>query len=187
MADPVLLLGDPRLRIVCEPVGRLDDPATVSDFARLKAALDAFRAERGFGRGIAAPQIGIPRRFIALNMGDGTRCLADPEIVWRSPGTFTLWDDCMSFPDLLVRVRRHESISLAYLDESGTARSWENLGRAESELLQHELDHLDGILAIDLALDRESIAYRAAFDADPGRFRALVDYVIAPTMAGGAG
>jgi peptide deformylase len=178
VADKVLLLGDPRLRAVCESVGTGRDPRTKAEFERLKAALDAFRAERGFGRGIAAPQIGITRRFIAVNLGEGSRCLVDPRITWRSEASFTMWDDCMSFPDLLVRLRRSESIVVEYEDEEGRALSTGRLPRAESELLQHELDHLDGILALDRALDRESLVYRGAFAADPAYFRSLVDYVI---------
>jgi len=180
VTDPVLLLGDPRLRAACESVDDVRDARTKGELERLKAALDAFRAARGFGRGIAAPQIGITRRFIAVNLGEGSRCLVNPRVVWRSEAAFTMWDDCMSFPDLLVRLERSESVSVAYTDEEGAERLAERLGRPESELLQHEIDHLDGILAIDRALDRESVVYRAAFDADPGRFRSLVDYVIAP-------
>jgi peptide deformylase len=180
MADRVLLLGDPRLRAICDIVGDVREPRSRAEFGRLKAALDEFRAERGFGRGIAAPQIGIPRRFVAVSILDGgTRCLVNPRITWRSGLSFTMWDDCMSFPDLFVRLERSESISVAYLDEEGRERSLERLGRPESELLQHELDHLDGVLAIDRALDRGSLVYREAFAADPAYFRSLVDYVIA--------
>jgi peptide deformylase len=182
MSERVLPLGDPRLRIVCEPVADVADPAFQAENQRLKAALDAFRAEHGFGRGIAAPQIGIPKRFISINLGNGTHSLINPEITWRSEETFTLWDDCMCFPDLLVRVRRNRSISVSYLDELGEPRAWEHLGQAESELLQHELDHLDGVLATDLALDARSIIYRTAFDADPATFQGQVDYVIQPTI-----
>jgi peptide deformylase len=178
-ADEVLLLGDPRLRAACAPVADPTSPASRERFARLRAALAAFRAGHGFGRGIAAPQIGILERFVAVELGELSGCLVNPEIEWRSPGTFTMWDDCMSFPGLLVRVRRHESISIRYLDESGRERRMERLGTPESELLQHELDHLDGVLAIDRALDRDSLALRAAFDEDPERFRSMVDYVIA--------
>lgn len=178
MKERILPLGDPRLRIVCEPVADPADSAFRAAASRLAAALDEFRAERGFGRGIAAPQIGIARRFVAVNLGEGTRCLVNPTITWRSPETFTLWDDCMCFPDLLVRVSRNASVSVAFVDEDGRPRLWECLGRAASELLQHELDHLDGVLAIDLALDRESILYRAAFEADPAYFRKRVDYAI---------
>src|ERR1035438_9331948 len=167
MTDRVLLLGDPRLRVVCKPVQDVADPDFRRENARLKAALDAFRAERGFGRGIAAPQIGIPRRFIALNLGAGTHSLINPGISWRSQETFTLWDDCMCFPELLVKVRRHRSISISFLDEQGQPQTWEKVGQAASELLQHELDHLDGVLATDLALDARSIIYRSAFDDAP--------------------
>lgn len=180
--DPVLPLGDPRLRRVCGPVENPADPRFQAENRRLQAALEAFRAARGFGRGIAAPQIGIPWRFIALNLGKGTYSLLNPVITWRSEDTFTLWDDCMCFPDLLVKVRRHASISIAYQDEQGLPQASEKLGPAESELLQHEIDHLDGILAIDRALDRDSIVLRAAYDADPEPFRGQVDYTIQPTL-----
>lgn len=182
MTDRVLPLGDPRLRLVCAPVADVFDPAFQVENARLKAALDAFRAERGFGRGIAAPQIGIPRRFVSINLGQGTHSLVNPVITWRGEATFTLWDDCMCFPDLLVKLRRHASISIAFLDEQGRHQARERLGRAESELLQHELDHLDGVLATDLAIDKGSIIYRAAFAADPGHFQQQVDYVIQATL-----
>lgn len=182
MTDAVLPLGDPRLRRLSLPVGDPQDPQFQAENRRLKNALEAFRAARGFGRGIAAPQIGIPRRFIAINLGSGTRTLINPVITWASPETFTLWDDCMCFPDLLVKVRRQASISVAYLDECGIAQAWDHLGRAEAELLQHEIDHLDGILAVDRALDPASIITRAAYDADPEPFRCQVDYIIQPTI-----
>ncbi len=182
MTDRVLPLGDPRLRCLCDPVPDVADPDLLMERERLKNALDAFRAEKGFGRGIAAPQIGIPKRFIAINLGQGTHALINPVITWRSEETFTLWDDCMCFPDLLVRVRRHASITLSFLDEEGRKQTWERLGRAESELLQHEVDHLDGVLATDLALDLKSIIYRSAFEADPAYFESQVDYVIQPTI-----
>jgi len=182
MSDRVLPLGDPRLRLICEAVSEPTEAAFRAECQRLKGALDAFRAEYGFGRGIAAPQIGISSRFIAINLGQGTQALLNPAITWRSPETFTLWDDCMCFPDLLVRVRRHRSISVAFLDEQGQQQQWDTLGQAESELLQHELDHLDGILATDRALDAQSIIYRTAFAAAPGYFQSQVDYVIQPTI-----
>jgi peptide deformylase len=182
LSDHILTLGDPRLRVVCRPVQDVAAPEFLREKARLKAALDAFRAERGFGRGIAAPQIGIPRRFIAVNLGQGTQALINPAITWRSPETFTLWDDCMCFPDLLVKVRRHLSISVAFVNEQGQPQLWEQVGQAASELLQHELDHLDGVLATDLALDSRSLVYRSAFETDPSFFQGQVDYVIQPTL-----
>ncbi len=173
-----LPLGDPRLRQICFPVTDVSDPAFVADSQRLKAALQAFRAAHGFGRAIAAPQIGILKRFIALDLGQGPFVIINPEITWASPETFTMWDDCMCFPFLLIRVRRCRSISIRYTDEQGTPREWTRMDQATSELLQHEIDHLDGVLAVDRALDRAAIISRAAFESAPEVFRREVDYVI---------
>jgi peptide deformylase len=175
---PVLLLGDPRLRVRSAEVERRDDAA----FAALAATLDAFRKQHGFGRAISAPQIGVAQRFIAMNLGKGTFFLVNPVITARSEETFTMWDDCMSFPDLLVRVRRHASLSLEFADEEGRAQEWRDVDRAVAELLQHELDHLDGILAVDRALDRDSLVLRAAYDANRDYYDATVDYTITPTI-----
>jgi len=143
---------------------------------RLHATLDAFRTEHGFGRAISATQIGIARRFIALNLGEGPLTMYNPEIVWRSGKTFTLWDDCMSFPFLLVRVARDASITVEFDDETGRHRRWERLDRATSELLQHEIDHLDGVLALDRAVDREAIVSREVFESMPEHFAQQVDF-----------
>ena len=178
MAD-VLLLGDPRLRVRSSEVESYDANA----FESLAATLDAFRKRHGFGRAISAPQIGIAQRFIAVNLGKGTFFVVNPVITWRSDATFTMWDDCMSFPDLLVRVERAQSLSLEYVDEQGERKEWRELDRAAAELLQHELDHLDGILAVDRAIDRESLVLKPVYDADRERFDALVDYTITPTLA----
>ncbi|MBV8515870.1 MAG: peptide deformylase [Acidobacteria bacterium] len=175
----VLLLGDARLRVCSAEVERFDD---ANAFDTLAATLDAFRRTHGFGRAISAPQIGIAQRFIATNLGRGTFFIVNPVITWRSAETFTMWDDCMSFPDLLVRVARHESISLDYVDETGAAKTWKELDRAVAELLQHEIDHLDGILAVDRALDRDSLVMKRVYDAERERFDAMVDYTIASTI-----
>jgi len=140
----------------------------------------AFRAQHNFGRAIAAPQIGVAQRFIALALPDAPRLMVNPAVTWRSDASFAMWDDCMSFPSLLVRVRRFDSISLRYRDEHGDTHEWHELGRAEAELLQHEIDHLDGVLALDRASvgDREAIVHREVFEANRAYFRGQVDYVI---------
>ncbi len=160
----ILLLGDPRLRKKAYPV-TFPLNATIHDEKELlEKALKDFQREKGFGRAIAAPQIGIPKRFISLNFGDKQLTIFNPVIGWQSEDTFLLWDDCMSFPDLMVKIRRHSSISVVYQDEHGKEKVWEHLDPSTSELLQHEIDHLDGILAIDRAIDRESIVYRSVFE-----------------------
>jgi peptide deformylase len=184
----VLELGHPALRARCAPAGALD-PALAEDTARLLATLADFRAKNGFGRAIAAPQIGVLRRLVAMDLGaapypDGGRgplLLIDPAFTWKSDETFTLWDDCMSFPWLLVRVRRHASVSLAFRDGEGRERRWERVPRSLAELLQHELDHLDGVLALDRAEPAapglDAVIARATFAADPARYRAQVDAI----------
>jgi peptide deformylase len=114
--------------------------------ARLHENLADFRASRGFGRAISAPQLGRRVRLVAFDLGRGPRALINPRIVAQSDETFTLWDDCLCFPDLLVRVRRARSITIEFDDERGHPQTWKDLQPAESELFQHELDHLDGVL-----------------------------------------
>jgi peptide deformylase len=179
-AAEILRLGDPRLRQASAPVAEFRDPAFLSNQRRLHSTLVAFRQANGFGRAISAPQIGVPQRFIAMNLGVGPLLLVNPEIVWTSSETFTMWDDCMSFPTLLVRLQRHKSISIHFSDDQGKTQEWTRLDQATSELLQHEIDHLDGILAVDRALDRESLVLREVFEAQRAHFIRQVDYVIAP-------
>ena len=178
MPADVLLLGDPRLRVRSAEVARYDADA----FNAVAETLDAFRRQHGFGRAISAPQIGIAQRFIAVNLGKGTFFIVNPVITWRSEATFTMWDDCMSFPDLLVRLARNESLSLEYVDEDGKPQEWREMDRAVAELMQHEIDHLDGILAVDRTLDRDSLVLRGAYDANREYYDSLVDYAIVPTV-----
>lgn len=175
----VLQLGDPGLRRRSLEVHDLESAEFRGAERRLHETLRAFRAAHGFGRAISAPQIGVARRFIAANLGEGPFSIVNPEITWRSTETFTMWDDCMSFPSLLVRVRRHRSISVRFTTGEGERIVWDGLEPAVSELLQHEIDHLDGVLAVDHALDREGIVTRAAFDAHREHFLRQVDHVIA--------
>jgi peptide deformylase len=136
-------LGDPILR---KPSAVLSDPAGAAATLRdLRDTLEAFRREHGFGRAISAVQIGV---------------LVNPVREWLSAEKFALWDDCFSFPDLMVRVERSQSLRLSYADEHGTRKVLAAEGPL-SELVQHEMDHLDGILAVDRALDRDSFATRA--------------------------
>lgn len=174
----VLLLGDPKLRLVSEPVTDVTEASLQDEIAELHKRLKIFREEHGFGRAISAPQIGITKRFIAMNINGKLHTIINPEITWKSDEQFTMWDDCMSFPSLLVRLRRHKSITIQFVDERDTAHSWCELPIDISELLQHEIDHLDGILAVDRAIDRDAIIERGAFDAMPDLFSTQVDYTI---------
>jgi peptide deformylase len=184
MSGSVLLIGDPKLRVVSKEVPDAIESAFLEDSKRLKTVLDAFRKENGFGRGISAPQIGIQKRFIALNLGDerGTFVIINPKITSTSTNKFTMWDDCMSFPWLMVKVQRHSTIDIEYIDEKGVKQQWKNIDQAISELLQHEIDHLDGVLAVDRALDKEAIIARELYEKNRELYDKQVDYFIVPTI-----
>src|SRR6185503_13450030 len=100
----ILLLGHPLLWQPCAPAvpGRAEINEILSDLA---ATLADFRERKGFGRAIAAPQIGKSLRVGFMNAAE-PRPLLNPVIVARSEEQMELWDDCFSFPDLMVRVRR---------------------------------------------------------------------------------
>jgi len=104
-------------------------------------------------------------------------------IINKSEDTFSMWDDCMSFPDLMVKLKRFKSISIEYINENdGNVEQWLNIDQSVSELLQHEIDHLDGVLAVDRALDKESIVQRVTFERNIQYYSSMVDYVIVPTL-----
>ena len=174
-------LGEPVLRRIAQPVGHAD-PDFEEQSRKLQAVLEAFRSQRGFGRAIAAPQIGVEKRFIALNLGRGPFVIVNPEILDSTPRTITLWDDCMSLPSLMVKVARAPAVTIAYTDEQGANREWQVAEPAVAELLQHEIDHLDGVLAIDRALDEHSIIMREVYLAEQDYFDRQVDYVIQATL-----
>jgi peptide deformylase len=156
----ILQLGDPLLRAVSSPVSAAAEAVPI--FADLRATLHEFRRTHGFGRGISAVQIGAPLRLVYIEFEGATYALRNPEYEDRSEAKFKLWDDCFSFPGLLVYLERCESVRVRYEDEDGKARLVEAAG-ALSELLQHEIDHLDGVLAIDRAIDRNSLCTREEY------------------------
>ena len=120
--------------------------------------MEDVRRVYGFGRGIAAPQLGIMKRLFYLQL-DRPYVVINPELKGLSKEEFDLWDDCMSFPNLLVRVKRHQSLSLHYLDEHWQPQVWKVEG-AISELIQHEYDHLDGVLCTMRAVDEKSFQWK---------------------------
>jgi peptide deformylase len=155
---PILLLGNPLLRAVSRPAANPAEALPV--LADLEDTLAEFRRNHGFGRGISAIQIGVDLRIIFLCV-DGVRYeLINPIYLERSAESFELWDDCFSFPDLMVWLRRASTVRIQYLDPSGALRELTAHGSL-SELIQHEMDHLDGVLAIDHAIGRDSLALRA--------------------------
>src|ERR1700752_3975213 len=91
----ILRLGDPRLRWPSKQVEDARAAPVRSTLGRMHATLADFRAGHGFGRALAAPQLGKRLRLVAFDLGRGPRALVNPRIVARSSATFTLWDDCL--------------------------------------------------------------------------------------------
>lgn len=161
-AKEILLLGNPVLRERCRNVRAPRSEETLQIITDLQDTLAEFRSRRGFGRGIAAPQIGSSQKIIYVN-SDFTGALINPVITRKSRMRFRLWDDCFSFPDLLAYVQRNYSITVSFTDETGKHRQLQATG-AFSELLQHEIDHLYGVLAIDRAIDSRHIILRSEYE-----------------------
>ncbi|MCL6451269.1 MAG: peptide deformylase [Acetobacteraceae bacterium] len=163
----VLELGDPQLRQMSQ---RVEDPASAGAAALVGDLLDTLREVRarlGFGRAISAPQVGELSRLVVMELpGRPPQALFNPEVV-DGGGDIEVWDDCLSFPALLVRLRRRAWVEVAYQDESGAPRRlWAEGGL--SELLQHEIDHLDGVLAVDRAATAADIYLRSEWQRQFG-------------------
>ncbi len=162
MIRAITLLGNPILRKQCAPMRDFGAPETQTLITDLADTLADFQRRKGFGRGIAAPQIGIARQMIFVEP-EINGPMINPRIVAKSRRKMRLWDDCFSFPDLLVMVERSSTVKVAYRDRNGTARTVSAEG-ALSELLQHEIDHINGVLAIDRAIDSKHIILRSEHD-----------------------
>ena len=158
----ILLLGNPILRQKCGKVKDFTGPGNPRLIRDLQDTLGDFRKRHGFGRGIAAPQIGVAKRIVFIDVGKPLP-LINPEITKRSRESMALWDDCFSFPDILVKVRRSAVIMMSFQDDRGRRQSIKAEGGL-SELLQHEIDHLDGILAIDRAIAATQIILRSEWE-----------------------
>ena len=158
MERPILLLGDPRLDEICEPVTRDELETLRPVFTDMFDCIKGIRRDYGFGRAIAAPQIGVKKRIICI-LTDKPYVIVNPELTFVGDEMIELMDDCMSFPKLLVRVRRYRHCILRYLDENWQPREM-RMDDDMAELIQHEYDHLDGVLATMRAIDSRSFCMK---------------------------
>jgi len=155
----ILLLGNPKLYEVSKPVqkGELEEIAGV--ISDLHDTIIDFKARYGAGRAIAAPQIGVMKRLIYMYV-DKPFVFINPALAQKSEAMIEVWDDCMCFPDLLVKVRRHKRCTIRYCTTDWNEKEM-GLEDDFSELLQHEYDHLDGILAVSRTIDGRSFALKS--------------------------
>lgn len=158
MKRDILLLGDERLYEKSLDISREALPNILEIANDLHDTLMAFRKEYGVGRAIAAPQIGHFVRLIYMHI-DKPVIMINPVLYFIDDEMMDVLDDCMSFPMLLVRVRRYKRCKLEYINER-----WETCSTIFegdlSELIQHEYDHLDGILATMRAESAKDLIYK---------------------------
>jgi len=153
MIRPILQLGNPTLRKKSLPIKEFKDIKNI--ITDLSDTLHEAQRKFNYGRGIAAPQIGELKRIIFIDMPGFKSEIINPKIMKTSKKTFEVWDSCFSFNvAFFVLVDRFYSIEVEYFDKEGkrhTIKAEDKL----SELLQHEIDHLDGVLAIDRMKDKK--------------------------------
>lgn len=156
----VLQLGNPVLR---EKSARVE---SFSELHRLQEdlsdTLSYWRRTTGYGRGIAAPQIEVLNRVVFINI-DRPWLLVNQLIAWMSKERMTVWDACLSYLCIFFQVSRSERIRVSHQDENRRGKEVVADGGL-SELLQHEIDHLDGMLAIDRVLNVRTICTREEYE-----------------------
>jgi peptide deformylase len=156
--NDLLVLGNPILYEISEEILPEELPLVENWVKDLHEVMEDIRARYNFGRAIAAPQLGNMKRLIYMNIAK-PMVFINPKIINKSKEMFEVWDDCMCFPNLFVKVMRHNTIEIEYLDENWKTQNavFEN---DLSELFQHEFDHLEGILCTMRAIDSKSFRWR---------------------------
>jgi peptide deformylase len=156
---PILTAPDPRLKAVSTDVERVDDAIRrlIDDMTDSMYGAD--------GIGLAAVQIGVPKNVIVMDLDQKSgqknpRAFVNPKIVWASEEMATFEEGCLSVPEIWEEVARPARIKAEYLDREGTTQVLEADGLLAT-CLQHEMDHLNGVLFIDhLSKLKRSIALR---------------------------
>jgi peptide deformylase len=158
-------LGDPVLKSSATPVDRFDDSL------RRQVSRMAGLMNDAFGVGLAAPQLGLSQRLLVYRVGPDAPviALANPELEWTSSDRETLEEGCLSIPGISVDVERPVYVRVVALDEEGGERRIEASG-LEARVIQHEMDHLDGVLILDrTSRDERKRALRELREAERER------------------
>ncbi|MCX8133869.1 MAG: peptide deformylase [Roseococcus sp.] len=144
---PILILPDPRLRQKARPVGEGDGDAVRALAPRMLATMYAAP-----GIGLAAPQVGVGLRLVVLDLGPREKpapmVLVNPEIVAASAERAVREEGCLSLPGQFAEVERPARVKVRWRELDGTRREMEAEGLL-GVCLQHEIDHLDGVLFVD--------------------------------------
>jgi len=144
---PIIVAPDPRLKVKAKPVAKVD----ASIRRLMDDLLETMYAAPGIG--LAAPQVGVAKRVLVLDVaGEGEKPaplkIANPEILWRGEELATFSEGCLSLPEHYAEVTRAGEIKLRYLDYENEIRELHAKGLLAT-CIQHEMDHLEGILFVD--------------------------------------
>ncbi len=140
--------GDPVLKEKAEKIKIIDEDVK----ALIKNLSDTLREAKGIG--LAASQIGVLKSVAVISLEKGTRVIINPEVVWRSKDTEEFEEGCLSLPGVTINIRRSSKIKLKALDKKGKEIEIEAEGML-ARVIQHEIDHLNGILILDRANKEE--------------------------------
>lgn len=143
----IILLPDKRLRLVSEPVATIDDEIRTLVADMFDTMYDAP------GIGLAAIQVGVPKRVVTMDLSrkeeeKRPRVFINPEIVWSSDDTRDYEEGCLSIPEVHEDVERPESVRVRWTDLDGKLHE-ETADGLFATCIQHEIDHLNGVLFID--------------------------------------
>jgi peptide deformylase len=153
----IILIGDPLLRKKCAKVNNFNSPDVKTIKSGLKSTLHHLQKIHKKGGGLAAQQIGYTKKVIYINAKGRSFFIINPKITFVSKKLFNVWDFCFSGnAAFTAQIKRHWKISIEYDDEKGHNQE-EDFEGYFSELLQHEIDHLEGRLFIDLIKDPSKI------------------------------
>ncbi|MFX0202718.1 MAG: peptide deformylase [Candidatus Hodarchaeota archaeon] len=161
---PILLLGNPLLREQSSPVEDFNQKELQQTITNMEDTLAHLQKQEGLGRGLAAPQIGIPKQIIVFKTSGAPNVMINPKIRETSTDKFLVWDSCFCFKlAFFVEVERFQKICVEYQDTKGV-REVIDAEDTLAELFQHEIDHLHGVLAIDRMTSTQRICMREEWE-----------------------
>ena len=157
---PIITAPDPRLKVISDPVAVVDDNVRTLLDDMVDSMYDAV------GIGLAAIQVGVAKRIVVIDLADENGkqgnpvYFINPQITWSSDQDRVHEEGCLSLPEHYAEVERPDEVNVSYLDRDGSKQELHATGML-STCIQHELDHLDGILFVDhISLTRRSMILR---------------------------
>ncbi len=144
------------------PLTQITSKAMKEKFAYLKNCLLTYRQKTGYGRGIAAVQVGISERFAVIGLNEDLLIIINPQITKVSEKKYRYSEMCMSAFPIIAPVIRPAWIECTYLDEQGKKKYWDTkddteFGKMLNRVMEHEIDHMEGIINIDQVKSKELI------------------------------